>query len=69
MAALLGGLLVAGLTMIGPVPAGSAAATVTGSGPRNAYRCTFNVNTSAFTGADGTASAMKANTRTLPLLS
>ena len=29
-----------------------------GPGPRPAYRCTFNVDTDAFTGADGTASAI-----------
>jgi hypothetical protein len=29
-----------------------------GSGPAPAYRCAFNVNTDAFTGADGTASAI-----------
>ncbi len=33
------------------------AGTGTG-GPQHAYRCTFNVNTDAFTGADGTASAI-----------
>ncbi len=53
--AALGCLLVAGLA--GVAPAG-AAPPPTSSGPQSAYRCSFNVNTSAFTGADGTASAI-----------
>ncbi len=39
-------------------PATSSGAPTSGGGPQNAYRCTFNVNTDAFTGADGTASAI-----------
>jgi hypothetical protein len=35
-----------------------AAVANTGPGPRPAYRCNFNVGTDAFTGADGTASAI-----------
>jgi hypothetical protein len=53
----------------GPGPAGAATATATatattpataatGDGPQPAYRCELNVNTSAFTGADATASAI-----------
>ena len=53
----------------GPGPTGAAAspaatvaatttAAATGGGPQPAYRCTFNVNTDAFTGADATASAI-----------
>jgi hypothetical protein len=34
------------------------AASLTNPGPRPAYRCNFNVDTDAFTGADGTASAI-----------
>ena len=43
-----------------PGAAAAAGAPAAGrpSGPRAAYRCTFNVNTDAFTGADGTASAI-----------
>ena len=41
-------------------PAGASASAVTSAtpGPAAAYRCSFNVNTDAFTGADGTASAI-----------
>ena len=39
-------------------PATAAAAATTTGGPSPAYRCTFNVNTDAFTGADATASAI-----------
>ena len=42
-------------------PAGASASAVTSAtppGPGPAYRCSFNVNTDAFTGADGTASAI-----------
>ena len=38
--------------------AARAAVTNLGPGPRSAYRCNFNVDTDAFTGADGTASAI-----------
>lgn len=54
------------LPLVGAVapggPVGGAAVTtapaVTTPGPRAPFRCTFNVNTDAFTGADGTASAI-----------
>ena len=36
----------------------AAAASVPAAGPEAAYRCAFNVDTDAFTGADGTASAI-----------
>jgi len=39
-------------------PAPAAAGTDAAGGPQGAYRCSFNVNTDAFTGADGTASAI-----------
>jgi hypothetical protein len=42
----------------GAASAASAPAAATGPGPEQAYRCAFNVNTDAFTGADGTASAI-----------
>ena len=41
----------------GPAGAGDATGQ-SGLGPRPAYRCSFNVETDAFTGADGTASAI-----------
>jgi hypothetical protein len=60
-----------GLLLLVSCPPGAGAAPVTGApastsgpptsgagGPQNAYRCSFNVNTDAFTGADGTASAI-----------
>ncbi len=58
--------IVAGLVSFGPdalSPTGSSAAastpaTAAATGPAPAYRCTFNVNTEAFTGAHGTASAI-----------
>jgi hypothetical protein len=44
---------------ISPRTAGAAPPVVpTAPGPRPAYRCAFNVDTDAFTGADGTASAI-----------
>ena len=47
------------LTLDPPAGASSRAVTsATSPGPRPAYRCSFNVNTDAFTGADGTASAI-----------
>ena len=59
----LGGLAVAGLVSVGPpIPSGAAlvatAAAPIGGGPQPAYRCAFNVNTEAWTGAYGTASAI-----------
>ncbi len=54
--ALLGATLCAGMS---PATSGASAPTaVAGPGPRPAYRCSFNVETDAFTGADGTASAI-----------
>ncbi|HTU94508.1 MAG TPA: hypothetical protein VMF14_01630, partial [Solirubrobacteraceae bacterium] len=56
-----------GLVFVAPSdPAGAGAATAApaaagtdaAGGPQGAYRCSFNVNTDAFTGADGTASAI-----------
>jgi len=42
-----------------PATSGASAPTAAaGPGPRPAYRCSFNVDTDAFTGADGTASAI-----------
>jgi hypothetical protein len=57
------------LLVVCPAAAGAAARPVTPlsasgattpgtAGPNEAYRCSFNVNTDAFTGADGTASAI-----------
>ena len=54
----------AAVPLAGPAIAGAAPATppnstsTTPSGPRPQYRCSFNVNTDAFTGAYGTASAI-----------
>ena len=60
-----GGLLTASLAdpatagALGPETAGPAAArTVAAVGPASTYDCAFNVTTDAFTGADGTASAI-----------
>jgi hypothetical protein len=39
-------------------PSTGTTATATAPGPRPQYRCSFNVNTDAFTGASGTASAI-----------
>jgi hypothetical protein len=41
-----------------PTPRTGTTATATATGPRPQYRCSFNVNTDAFTGASGTASAI-----------
>ena len=56
LASLLGAGLVpaAGTAASGAAPAAAAATP----GPRPAYQCIFNINTEAFTGADGTASAI-----------
>src|SRR5271157_1189572 len=58
--------IVAGLVSFGPdafSPGGPSAsastpATATTAGPASAYRCAYNVNSEAFTGANGTASAI-----------
>lgn len=53
---LLGATICAGMS---PATSGASAPTAAaGPGPRPAYRCSFNVDTDAFTGADGTASAI-----------
>ena len=53
---LLGATICAGMS---PAISGASAPTAAaGPGPRPAYRCSFNVDTDAFTGADGTASAI-----------
>ena len=59
----LGGLAVAGLVSVGPANPSEAvlvatAAAPIGGGPQPGYRCAFNVNTDAWTGAYGTASAI-----------
>ena len=47
------------LALAAPAPAGADPAPApTGADPGSAYRCTFDVNTDAFTGANGTASAI-----------
>ncbi len=55
-----GALAAVAAALVGPAPGapGAAGATVTSGGPAPQYRCTFNVSTDAFTGADGTASAI-----------
>ena len=55
-----GSLLVASLWFGASAATGAtpAAASLTSPGPRPAYLCSFNVNTDAFTGAHGTASAI-----------
>jgi hypothetical protein len=59
----LGLAIVAGLVPLGPSVSGTAASAGTPAptataGPASAYRCEYNVNTEAFTGANGTASAI-----------
>ena len=56
--ALVVALVSSGLSALAPTAAASTPAPATAPGPAAAYRCTFNVNTDAFTGADGTASAI-----------
>ena len=51
-------LVSSGLSALAPTAGASTPAPPTAPGPAAAYRCTFNVNTDAFTGADGTASAI-----------
>ena len=46
------------LATLGGLTVAPAADSSTPGGPQAAYRCSFNVNTDAFTGADGTASAI-----------
>ncbi len=50
------GVISIGLVLFGPVVLPAAASTT--AGPASAYRCSFNVGTDAFTGANGTASAI-----------
>ena len=54
---ILSALVVTPATQAAATPAQTSAANGT-AGPRPQYRCSFNVNTDAFTGADGTASAI-----------
>ncbi len=42
----------------GTIASAASAGAATTPGPQQAYRCSFNVSTDAFTGADGTASAI-----------
>ena len=53
-----GGLFAAAPTVPSDAALVAGAAVPTGAGPQPAYRCAFNVNTDAFTGAYGTASAI-----------
>ncbi|HUC06015.1 MAG TPA: hypothetical protein VL961_11495, partial [Acidimicrobiales bacterium] len=50
------------MSVLGALPCAGGAAVAAGSagaqGPAPDYRCAFNVETDAFTGADGTASAI-----------